>query len=162
MTPPSIPTPLVAADEALAAITADDLREAESYGSLGPEYFASRRVVEAFMAKYEAEAFKPLIDKFVEEFRDRLWSDVVDYLLSDTEENLHSAVRRMVRDSVQALLTGEEWAMRRYPFADYSDGEKVRKAVAVHGGDELALARIGDLEKEIASLKQQLEWARRA
>lgn len=128
---------------------------------LGPEYRASTRMAEAMLAKFSAEHMKPLVDEFADTFREKLWDDVRDWLLSDTEMNIASEVRHMVEQTIQALLTGEEWAMKRYPFADYSKGEKVRAAVAKHGGDELLMRRIADIEKELRRVREQLEWARR-
>lgn len=141
--------------------TAEELAFGEQHPVLGPEYEAARNAAEKFMAPFEAEHFKALIDKFADDFRDKLWSDVADYLVADTETNLHETTRRAVEATVQALLTGEQWALNRYPLASFHDGEKIRKAVALHIGDEIALGRIADLEKEIAELKRRLEWASR-
>ncbi|WP_103730220.1 hypothetical protein [Novosphingobium sp. HII-3] len=129
--------------------------------SLGPEYFASNRLAEAMMAKFDAEHLKPLVDKVADEFRDKLWSDVVDYLLADTEQNVAGAIRQMVEQTVQALLTGKEWAMNRYPYADYSKGEEIRAAVAKHGGDTLLARRVADLEAELEKSRQTIEYLRR-
>jgi hypothetical protein len=51
--------------------------------------------------------------------------------------------------------------MQRYPYADYSRGEEIRKAVAKHGGDELLMRRIADLEAEVAKQKETIDWLRR-
>lgn len=128
---------------------------------LGPEYRASHRLSEAMLAKFDAEHLKPLVDKVAEEFRDKLWDDVREWLLVDTEQNVAGAVRDMVEQTINALLTGKEWAMQRYPYADYAKGEDIRKAVAKHGSDALLGARINDLEAEIAKQKQTIEWLRR-
>jgi hypothetical protein len=42
--------------------TDDDMKEAESHPILGPEYFASRRFMERFMAGWENEHLQPLAD----------------------------------------------------------------------------------------------------
>lgn len=144
-----------------AGFTADELAEAAEWESLGPEYFGARKASAAFMTKFQAEHFKPLVDEFTDQFRDKLWSDIVDYLISDTESNLHSEVARMVEGTIRALLTGEEWAMKRYPFCDYRDGEKIRKEIAAHSGDAIAQARIADLEKEVERLRGDLQTIRR-
>lgn len=141
--------------------TADELSEAAEWETLGPEYFGARKAATAFMEKFKADHFKPLVDEFTDQFRDKLWSDITDYLLSDTESNLHSEVARMVEGTIRALLTGEEWAMKRYPFCDYRDGEKIRKEIAAHSGDAIAQARIVDLEKEVARLREDLDLRRR-
>jgi hypothetical protein len=129
--------------------------------SLGPEYFASTRLAEAMTAKFDAEHLKPLVTKVADEFRDKLWGDVVDYLLADTEQNVAGAVRHMVEQTVEALLTGKEWAMQRYPYADYRKGEEIRAAVAKHGADTLLSRRIADLEAEIARHIKTIENHRR-
>lgn len=78
----------------------------------------------------------------------------------DTEYNAANAIRSMVNDTVKALLSGEKWAMERYPLAARYDAEKVRAAIAAHIPDDIAKARIADLEKQVADLSQRLEWAR--
>lgn len=133
-----------------------------AYGPvLGPEYRASQRLAEAMLEKFQAEHLKPLVDKVADEFRDKLWDDVRDWLLEDTEQNVAGAVREMVEQTIVALLTGKEWAMQRYPFANYSKGEEVRKAVAQHGGEPLLMARIADLEAELKRANETIQWLRR-
>lgn len=141
----------------LTTFTDDDI---EIGPVLGPEYRASNRLAEAMMAKFDVEHLKPLVDKVADEFRDKLWSDVVDWLVSDTEHNVAGAVRYMVEQTVQALLTGKEWAMQRYPYADYTKGEEIRKAVCQHGGDTLLERRIADLEKTLAERDRTIEFMR--
>lgn len=147
------------ADE-LIGFTAEDIAEGTENSSLGPEYFAARRVSEAVMAKFEAEHLKPLVEKIADEFRDKLWDDLKDYIVGDTEMNVQTEVRNMVEGTIRALLTGEEWAMQRYPFCDYRDGEKIRKRIAEHSGDAIAQARIADLEKQLKQLREDLQWHR--
>lgn len=148
------------ADEAITDFTDTDTTS-QYAASLGPEYFASNRLAEAMIAKFDAEHLKPLVDKVADEFRDKLWTDVVDWLLDDTEQNVGAAVRHMVEQTVQALLSGKEWAMQRYPYADYSKGEEIRAAVAKHGGDTLLARRVADLEAENIKLRETIEWMRR-
>jgi hypothetical protein len=142
--------------------TTDELAESAQWENLGPEYFAARKASQAFMEKFEAEHFKPMVDQFVDAFRDKLWSDIDTFLLSDTESNLHLSMSRMVEGTVQALLSGEQWALNRYPLTKFHDGIKIRKAIAEHIGDEIARLRITELESEIVELKKRLEWERRS
>ena len=128
---------------------------------LGPEYRASLRWSEEVVAKLDPELIKPIIDKASADFHSALWDATVDHLLADTEHNAAGAVRHMVEQTVQALLTGKEWAMQRYPYADYSKGEEIRAAVAKHGGDELLMRRIADLEAELAKKEETIQWMRR-
>jgi hypothetical protein len=140
--------------------TAEDIAEGAEYPSLGPEYFAAKRVSERAMAKFQDEHFKPLLDAFVDQFGVALWDSVRDHMLVDTEMNMQSEICNMVEGTIRALLTGEEWAMKRYPFCDYRDGDKIRKRIAEHSGDEIALQRIADLEKQVARLEEMLDNAR--
>lgn len=135
--------------------------EAENSRSLGPAYFAARETAQKFMAAFEAENFKPLIDDFARDFQQRLWDDLETSLLSDTECNLQLHMSRMVDDTVQALLGGNEWALRRYVLGDKHDCEKVRAVVAAYVPTELQDRRIAELEAQVASLQADLQNARR-
>ena len=105
---------------------------------LGPEYRASQRFAEGVMKGFQDEHLQPLMKIIADEVQDKLWD--------------------MVEQTINALLTGKEWAMQRYPYADYSKGEEIRKAVAVHGGDELLMRRITDLETEVAKKEETIQW----
>lgn len=129
--------------------------------TLGPEYRASQRFAEGLMRGYREEHLEPLVKMVTNQFTDKLWDVARDYLLSDTETNVAGAVRDMVEQTIVALLTGKQWAMQRYPYADYTKGEEIRKAVAKHGGDELLMRRIADLEAELAKKEETIQWLRR-
>lgn len=128
---------------------------------LGPEYRASLRWSKSVTATLDPELIKPIIDKAASDLQDAIWTATVDHLLADTEHNAAGAVRYMVEQTVQALLTGKDWAMRRYPYADYGKGEGIREAVAKHGSDELLMRRIADLEAELAKKEETIQWLRR-
>jgi hypothetical protein len=128
---------------------------------LGPEYRASLRWSEAVTANLDPDQIKPIITKAADDLIDAIWTATVDHLLADTEHNAAGAVRHMVEQTIEALLTGKEWAMKRYPYADYSKGEDIRAAVAKHGGDELLMRRIADLEAELAKKEETIQWLRR-
>lgn len=128
---------------------------------LGPHYFAARKVAGEFMEKFEAEHFKPLMEDFAKKFGEKLWTDLENHLMSDTESNLHSTIWRQIDESVKALLGDGQWAIDRYVLSGRYDCEKIRAAVAKHIPQELQNSRIADLEAEVASLRQSLEWARR-
>lgn len=142
--------------------TADDIEEAGNHPSLGAEYFAARRVMERFMAGWQEEHLKPLADAICKEVTDRIrekvWDDFRDYLLIDTEYNAQGVIRDMVNGTVKALLTGEEWALRRYPLAAEYDAAKVRVAIAEHVGNEVAALRIAALEAEVKRLEERLSY----
>ena len=142
----------------------EHLKEAEDYPGLGPHYFAARETAKNVMEKFDLEfpeRFEPMAKKFADELYHRALDYFRDYLLSDTEHNVQDVIWRQIDDSVEALMSGERWAIERYCLTDRYDGEKIREAVAKHIPNELRDKRIDDLEKEVADLKKQLEWARR-
>lgn len=141
--------------------TTADLAQGEATPILGPAYFAARRASEAIMAGLEGPELKPVMDKATDKIRQALYDYVEDYIKGDLEINFQSYIQEMVGRTVQALLTGEAWALQQYPMAQYHDGEKIRAAVAKHGGEPLLMQRIADLEKEVATLTERLEWSRR-
>lgn len=128
---------------------------------LGPEYRASQRFAEGVMKGFQEDHLEPIIKMIADQVQDKLWGTARDWLLQDTETNVHGAVRYMVEQTIEALLTGKEWAMQRYPYADYTKGEEIRKAVAKHGSDTLLMARIADLEAELAKAKETINRRRR-
>lgn len=128
---------------------------------LGPEYAASRRFAEGVMKDFQEEHLQPIVKMVADAVQEKLWDTTRDWLLADTETNVEGAVRYMVRQTVDALLTGKDWAMRQYPYADYKRGEEIRAAVAKHGGDELLMKRIADLEIGIAKRDETIKFLRR-
>jgi hypothetical protein len=141
--------------------TDEDLQKAETHPTLGPAYFAARRMAEALMAGTESSPFNAVVKKCVDEIQTAVYEYAEDWMRDDMENNLRLYMSDMVERTVKALLTGEEWAMRQYPLSQYHDGEKIREAVAKHGGDVLLMARIADLEKEVARLTESLKWYQR-
>ena len=141
-------------------ITADDVRQAGSYDSLGPAYFAARRVAERVMAGAESEPLQKIAAKVVDDIRDAVYEYVEDHMRSDMESNLQGYITDMVDSTVRALVTGEPWAMNRYPLSARYDAVDVRAACAKHGGDALLMARIADLEKRVAELAESLRFER--
>ena len=134
------------------------LSEAEEHQTLGPAYFDAQDVTNRFMKQFEDTQFKPMVDKLAKDFRERLWDDLQSWLLSDTQCNLQSEIWRMVDNCVQALLSGEQWAVTKYALADRYDCEKIRKVLAALVPAELQDRRIADLEKELAETKKDLEY----
>lgn len=138
--------------------TAEDVAESNQY--LKPSYFAARRVVEEAMKGFTAEALEPLVKTAVDAFTEKLQSDVEDYIWQNAELNLQSKMERMVERTVQALLSGETWALNAYPLAKTHDAAKVREAIAKHIPQELQEARLAELEKEVARLREDLRFYR--
>ena len=134
-------------------------KSSNGFETLGPAYFAARRAAAALMANADTSPFQDVAKKAADDVRGQVYDYIEHYILSDLECNIQGHVTRMVDDTVCALLTGQAWAMERYPYYAYSRGEEVRAAVAKHGGEKLLMARISDLEKEIERLRESLRWA---
>lgn len=141
--------------------TDEDFAKSSEYSNLEPHYFSSRRICAEVMKGFEADHMRGLVDKAASEFADKLWAMVETSLWDDTESNLQSKMYRTVDDIVKGILSGEKWIILKYVLGPRYECEKVRAAVAKHIPDELAAARISDLEEEIKRLKQDNEWLRR-
>lgn len=140
------------------AFTETDFADAEKAESLGPAYFAARRVAEALMQGVESEPLTRVLKKCADDLTNGIYDYIEDGMRSDLEINLQGHIRDMVERTVRALLTGEEWALRQYPLSKYHDGEQIREAVSKHGGDRLLTMRIADLETEIKRLRESLHF----
>jgi uncharacterized protein (UPF0297 family) len=140
-------------------VTDDIVQGADS--NLGPGYFAAHRFAEAFMSGVEAEHFKPVLEKVVKDIADALFDRVQDSFIHSVESNVQSHIWQEVDQIVRYLLAGTPWAVERYALGNRYNCVQVREAVARHVPEELQDERIADLEAEVASLKQSLEWARR-
>ena len=139
----------------------EDFEQAEKHQGLGPAYFSARRMADAALADFTNQHLRGLVKTSVDAFYEKLQEAVENSIISDAERNIQGHIWRTVDDTVKALLSGERWALERYCLGSRYDHDKVRKAIAEHIPDEIAKGRIADLEAEIASLKQSLEWARR-
>lgn len=138
-----------------------NIEDAARYDTLGPAYFASRRVVEAAMRDFTNEHLKDIAKVATDSIYEKVQSAVEDHLWSDAEMNLQGKMWRMVDQVVQGILSGERWVVERYALGSRYDCEKARKAIAAHFEDEIAKARIADLEAEVERLKQDNERMRR-
>lgn len=130
--------------------------EASTVATLGPNYFAARMIAERFTQHFSDEMFRPLIDQFVDKFREKLWDDVSAWLLTDTESNLQSEIWRRVDSSVAAILSGNEQMIEHYALQKY-DRDEVRGAIAKAIPKELQDLRVQDLEEENKRLKERIE-----
>lgn len=136
-------------------------KQAEQYPNLGANYFASHDIAEKFMQQFEAEQFKPLLEKFVDQFRERVWDDFATFLMSDTEGNLHIQIRQRVDRAIESLLAGNPNYIAQFVMPEHSSfGEQIRKAVAKAIPVELQDRRIKDLEEENKRLRESLEFSR--
>ena len=142
---------------------ADDVTSsAESHPVLGAEYFEARAIAERYLAKFQEEHSKQLFDAIIKPVLDAVqesvWDSFRDHLLSDTECNVHGEMRSMVERTVIALLSGEKWASAKYIETQYSDGKKVREALAKLHSDTIKDGRIADLEAQVEDLEKRLRW----
>ena len=146
-----------------AAFTADELSEGQRSAVLGPAYFASRKIVDGFMQGFNAEFYEPLLKKAADDFYERLLDLTHVHLESNLNDNLQGQLWRMVDGTINALLSGEKWALDRYVMAQvrYGDAVKVREAVAKHLTDDLARERISDLEARLKDANETIERQRR-
>lgn len=97
---------------------------------------------------------KPVLDAVQE----KVWDAFRDWLLSDTEMNAQTEMKRMVEDSVMALIGGEKWANRKYISPEGYRTDKVRETLAKLYSDEIKDGRIRDLEIEVERLTERLRF----
>ena len=142
--------------------TPADLSEAEQYPTLGPAYFAARRVCEEAMVAFQAEHMKPLVEAFRQKVADELWTVIEDHLWNDTESNLQGKMWSMVDDLVEGILGDHRpWIVNQYALGERYDCKSIRKALALSIKDELGAAFHADLQDENERLRKELEDARR-
>jgi len=137
-----------------------DADKAHADPVLGANWNPSRRVAERVLAGWEDADLKKIIDKAVDTLGEALWMRAADVIQGDTESNVAMYIRRMVDETVIALLAGERWALERYPLAKYHDGERVRAAISKHIPAELVAAMLDELRDENARLKERIEMWR--
>ena len=141
-----------------AEITAD----AERCPTLGAEYFAAREAAERFLKHWQEEHAEQLAEAIVKPVLDavqeRVWDAFRDFLLSDTEQNVEGEMRRMVENSVRALIGGEKWSSQKYIEYPHREGQKVRETLAKLYSDEIKDGRIRDLESEVKRLNETIRF----
>lgn len=125
-----------------------------------PEYTRSHVIAEKIIAQFEAEQFKPLIKKIEDMVGEHLWDMVRDSLLDDTTHNIAGEIRDRVEKTIEALLGGNQWAVEKYILAQRYQRDEIRKQLAALIPEQLQDARIADLEKEVAKLKEDLQRER--
>lgn len=124
--------------------------------ALGPDYKRASDVAERAMSAFEVEHFNPLLDEFQKQFVDKMWDTMTDHLLSDTEMNLQSEMRRIAESSVFALLHGHKGYCHRYVLGDNFQAEKVREAIFEQFKDDIILKGIQERDEEIKRLKETI------
>ena len=149
-------------DEATPSLTDKDFKQAEEYPTLGPVYFAARRMSEGAVKAIEDIDLSGAIKTFTDEAYEKILSATHDWLLSNLESNLQGDIQETVETIIKALIGGKKWAMRRYALADKYEDERygIREAICKHIGDEVAAQRIADLEAEIARRDDLINFLR--
>jgi|UniRef100_A0A6H1ZB27 hypothetical protein len=142
--------------------SAEITTEAQAYPTLGAEYFAAREVAERFLQHWQEEHAEQMAEAIVKPVLDavqeKVWDAFRDFLLADAEQNLQSEMRRMVENSVRALIGGEKWANVKYIEYPHGEGKKVRETLAKLYSDEIKDGRIRDLEAEVKRLNETLRF----
>ena len=142
--------------------TEEHHEQAENASVLGAEYFGARDAAERFLAhwteEHAADLANSIVKPIVDDIQEKVNDAFRDWLLRDAENNAASVMRRMVEDSVRALIGGRKWANVKYISTESYRGEEVRKTLAQLYSDEIKDARISDLEKQVSDLEKRLEW----
>jgi hypothetical protein len=142
--------------------SAEITKDADAYPNLGAEYFAAREAAERFLKHWQEEHAEHLAEAIMKPVLDAVYDKVLDafrdHLLSDTENNAAGEMRRMVEESVRALIGGAKWANIKYISPEGYHTEQVRETLAKLYSDQIKDGRITDLEKEVERLREQLRW----
>lgn len=142
-------------------MTSDDFQKSEKMQTLGPHYFSSRRFAEEVMSGVETEFFEPALKKFADDIYNAMLDRAQNWIIGDTESNVQTHIWRTVDQIVRGILSGEKWIIERYALGSKYEYGKVRETLARHIPKELQDARVADLEEQVKSLKEQVEWLRR-
>ena len=125
--------------------------------ALEPEYTRAHAFAEKLLKEFEAEHFKPICKKLTDAVGEALWDMVRDSLINDTSRNVAGHIQDRIESSIEALLGGKEWAIKKYVLEGYGR-EPIREAVAKVVPRELQDLRIADLEAEVKRLKDSLDF----
>ena len=138
--------------------TYDEMTQGLASPVLGPAYFSSRRAAEAMFTGADETPFVQMVNKLGKKLRDELYDYAQNYMLSDMENNIQGHIWYAVDNTIRALLTGEKWALERYPLNPSHDGASIRATVATLAGEELQVMRIKELETAVARLEETLRY----
>ena len=103
------------------------------------------------VAAIDVEGIKALADDMADRFSCLVHEYFDGRFRSDMEDNIKIHISNSVESVVEHLLAGNRPHLEKYVLKSYRDD--VREAVARHLGDELAKARIADLEREVEMLR---------
>ena len=128
---------------------------------LGEPYERASKKAAEMLEGFEPEMFSSIIDDAVKEFQNKLWDSVKDWLIDDTENNVQSHIWQTAERTIEAILGGNEWAIKRYVMGSNIAHEEIREALAEKLAPELIPARMADQQSKIEELRKSLEHARR-
>jgi hypothetical protein len=152
------------ADPTAPILTEEDVAKAKDFASLGAPYFAAQRIVGAALDGLPDNVLQPIVKKFTDAAYEAIQEAVEASIWSDAEHNLQGKFWSGIDEVIDALITGQPWALERYGLCAErytSRAEDIRKAIAAHIPREIMDARIADLEAEVAKLKETIQWLRR-
>jgi len=128
----------------------DEIEGSERSENLSPTYFRASKIAESFYNQMDSQEFKDITKKCSEMFYDALNSNIVNWLISDTTNNLATAIQQAVDDEIENLLTGKD-QLFKYTYS--SKAAYVREQIFTIYGDKLRNDRIKDLENQVKVLR---------
>ena len=105
----------------------------------------------------------PQVDKFIDNVRDKIWSDFENFLIADNLENIKLALSRECKTIIEGFLCGDEELLKETGIlSDYSYGRlhEVRLAIFKACGSELQKIIINKLEAQVAALQKDVDFYR--
>lgn len=109
------------------------------------------------------EHLTPQVDKFIDNVRNKLWSDFESFLITDNMENIRLAISRECQTIIEAFLCGDENVLKKTMIlSDYTHSRlhEVRIAILKACGDELQKTAIQELEDKVKRLQSDVDYYR--
>jgi len=129
--------------------TEDETLQSKKYRNLPPLYFRARAISEKFFEDQEVDVFQPLAQNVAGLVYGAINDHICEWLLSDTENNLQTAIQQAVEAEISNILTGGECR-----YIDGDAARHVRESIFQKYGDQLRNDRIKDLEERVERLRQ--------
>lgn len=132
------------------------------YGILKEPTDKTLETIESTVLK-SFEHLTPQVDKFIDNVRDKLWSDFENFLITDNMENIRLAISRECQTIIEAFLCGDiETLKKTMILSDYTHSRlhEVRMAIFKACGDELQKTIMEELEDKVSRLKKDVEFYR--
>lgn len=109
------------------------------------------------------DGMKPKVDRFLDDVRDKLWSDFENYLIADNMENIRLAISRECQTIIEGFLCGDEDVLKKTMIlTDYTHSRlhEVRIAIFKACGDELQKTIVQELEDKVKRLQDDVNFYR--